>query len=223
MSGQFRKSEATDPETFIAAWAAVMAEFPPCVLDYVCHPTTGLAIQSNWVPSVFEVREACITRFSHLIAKWRLEAIPPEKRIGVSPSFKIDEPREIRKTKDELLAKYGPNFGLGGDDDTRPPSNYVMPSLGEIVAHYTANKTLGIPLKRPMEGYDNGQDHEEGVLADTVTAGSEGGLAERQDAAAEAGGGIAPQGARCVGTEANLDEEAPPEREEGDPGFASAE
>ena len=230
LSGQFLKSEAPDPETFIASWAVVMADFPPIVLDHVCHPAKGLAIQQNWVPTVFEVREACISHMNLLIARWHNERIPEERRLARTPrQFQIEEPREKRKTLEELRAKHGPNWGLSDHDPLRKPhnENYVPPTLGDIINHYKVNKRLGIPLHRPMKEESNGQDHEEGkgVMADALASGGSDREEERPsdrrvEAAADAGFGAASQGARDQDIGDCFDEEGPPPREEGDPGPA---
>lgn len=59
MFGCYRKAEASDPEIYAAATAAVLAEYPQEVVDYVTDPRTGLPSNSQWLPSVYEVRKAC--------------------------------------------------------------------------------------------------------------------------------------------------------------------
>lgn len=60
--GCYRKAEANDPEVLTAAIAAVLSEYPYDVVEYVTDPRTGLPSTSKWLPSVFEVREACEQR-----------------------------------------------------------------------------------------------------------------------------------------------------------------
>ena len=220
LAGQFRKSDADDPYIFAASWAAVMEDFPPIVLDHVCHPAKGLAIQQNFLPTVFEVREACISHFNLLLARWHNEQ-QDSRRLTHKPQFQIEEPREKRPTMEELRAKHGPNWGMKNDDPVRPrKDDYVSPTLGDIINHYTANKRLGIPLHRPMKEESNGQDHEEGVMADALASGGsdreEARASDRRvEAPADAGFGAAPGGTGEGG-----DQESPPPREEGDPGPA---
>lgn len=59
MFGCYRKAEASDPEIYAAATSAVLAEYPQEIIDYVTDPRTGLPSNSQWLPSVFEVRKAC--------------------------------------------------------------------------------------------------------------------------------------------------------------------
>lgn len=60
--GCYRKAEANDPEVLTAAIAAILSEYPADVVEFVTDPRTGLPSTSKWLPSVFEVREACEKR-----------------------------------------------------------------------------------------------------------------------------------------------------------------
>lgn len=234
--GQFRKSDADDPDIFITAVTALLADFPPCVVDHVCSPVTGMAVRSPWPPSIFELREAAISHMNFLIAKHEVDKIAPDRlaRITGRVQERLAPPKQERLTSTQLKAKYGGSIlphDFGSDGVTnQKKSDHVPPTLGEIVAHYTANKTLGIPLHRPMKEESNGQDkyeegyYDEGVMADTLPAGGSVGEEERTsdrriEAAAEESGGAAQAGTRQGGGEEG-DQENPPPREDGDPGPA---
>jgi hypothetical protein len=55
----YRKAEATDPEMYAAAVTAVLSDYPQEVIDYITDPRTGLPVKSKWLPTVFEVKQAC--------------------------------------------------------------------------------------------------------------------------------------------------------------------
>jgi hypothetical protein len=59
MFGCFRKGEANDPDTYVAAITATLARFPEEVITAVTHPATGLPTIKSWLPSVKEVFDAC--------------------------------------------------------------------------------------------------------------------------------------------------------------------
>lgn len=59
MFGCYRKAEASDPEIYAAATSAVLSEYSQEIIDYVTDPRTGLPSNSQWLPSVYEVRKAC--------------------------------------------------------------------------------------------------------------------------------------------------------------------
>ena len=59
MLGCFRKGEANDPETYVAALTAVLSEYPEDIIIAVTHPAKGLPIAKDFLPSVHEVHEAC--------------------------------------------------------------------------------------------------------------------------------------------------------------------
>jgi hypothetical protein len=110
MFGCYRKGDAADPETYAAAIAAVLANYPLETVLRVTNPVHGLPSRSNWLPTVKEVREACdeieqrkqrfadnATRDLEQLEARRLE----------------DEARKRRPTLPELKAKYGETYGLG--------------------------------------------------------------------------------------------------------------
>ena len=57
--GFYRASEASDPKTFIAGAAAILARYPVEIVRQVCNPVVGLPSESKWLPSLNEIREAC--------------------------------------------------------------------------------------------------------------------------------------------------------------------
>lgn len=62
MFGCFRKGEANDPETYVAAVTSTLARYPESIIVAVTHPSSGLPISSNFLPSVKEVFDACEAR-----------------------------------------------------------------------------------------------------------------------------------------------------------------
>lgn len=57
--GCYRAGDANDPEVYIAAVVAVLAQYPADVIRAVTEPTTGLPSRLNWLPTVREVTQAC--------------------------------------------------------------------------------------------------------------------------------------------------------------------
>lgn len=200
LAGQFRRSDADDPETFAGAWAVVMADFPPVVLDEVIHPAKGLAIRSNFLPSVMEVREACIAAFNAMLVRWENERLPPERKAYLdslaTPKRQVAYERRVPPspaylTKMEVWRRN--NWGIQTIDDERPRTGYTPPSAADIVQHYSQHG-LGIPLSRNPKGpNDHGQDHHQdqsrdGVMADAGAARGESDQPQAGGAAAQGGG-----------------------------------
>jgi hypothetical protein len=61
MFGCYRKGDANDPDTYTAAVAAILAEYPVEVIKAVTDPRTGLPRKVSWLPTVKEVSDACDT------------------------------------------------------------------------------------------------------------------------------------------------------------------
>jgi hypothetical protein len=59
MLGCFRKSEAEDPDTYVTAIGAILAEFDAEVIKRVTDPVRGLPRTNKWPPNPAEVADAC--------------------------------------------------------------------------------------------------------------------------------------------------------------------
>lgn len=51
---------------YAAAVTAVLSDYPLDVIDYVTDPRTGLPVRSKWLPTVFEVKQACDEHVEYL-------------------------------------------------------------------------------------------------------------------------------------------------------------
>jgi hypothetical protein len=57
--GCYRRGDANDPDTYVAAITATLARYPEDVIKAVTHPATGLPIKQDFLPTVREVHLAC--------------------------------------------------------------------------------------------------------------------------------------------------------------------
>lgn len=57
--GYFNRSDANDPETFIAGATAMLSSYPEAVVNAVCDPLRGLPSTNKFLPAISEIREAC--------------------------------------------------------------------------------------------------------------------------------------------------------------------
>jgi hypothetical protein len=62
--GCYRKGDANDPETYVAAITATLSRYPEDVICSVTHPASGLPIQKDFLPTVAEVYRACETEMA---------------------------------------------------------------------------------------------------------------------------------------------------------------
>jgi hypothetical protein len=47
---------------YVAAVSAVLSDYPPEVIDYVCDPRTGLPRTLKYLPTIAEIVDACDSR-----------------------------------------------------------------------------------------------------------------------------------------------------------------
>lgn len=59
MFGCYRKGEANDPATYVAAITLILAEYEPDVIERVTDPRTGIPRQMKFMPNPAEVATAC--------------------------------------------------------------------------------------------------------------------------------------------------------------------
>lgn len=74
--GCYRKGDANDPDTYVAAITAVLSRYEESVIRAVTHPAKGLPIKTQFLPTVKEVFEAC-----EALDEPRREAEARKKRI----------------------------------------------------------------------------------------------------------------------------------------------
>lgn len=74
--GCYRKGDANDPDTYVAAITAVLSRYPEDVIKHVTHPAKGLPIRTDFLPTVAEVHRAC-----EAIMMPRREAIERNARV----------------------------------------------------------------------------------------------------------------------------------------------
>ena len=108
MLGCFRRGEANDPATFVAAITATLSRYPDAVILAVTDPATGMPARSDWLPTVREVRDYCEDVWEPI-----REQAAREKRIAEQLAAR-DAPEPPKPTLADLKAKYGENWGLDG-------------------------------------------------------------------------------------------------------------
>jgi hypothetical protein len=106
MFGCFRKGEANDPDVYVAAITATLARYSEEIITAVTHPTKGLPIEMDWLPSVRQVYQACevLNQSANAAAKRRRdldEQLADRKRFD---AIDDDERARVSKSIAELAA-----------------------------------------------------------------------------------------------------------------------
>jgi hypothetical protein len=114
--GCYRTGDANDPETYVAAIAAILARYPEDVMTSVTHPATGLPSKKGWLPTVKEVVDAC-----NDIVEFSVQHEARLKRIKEQLEMREREDRGEKPTLEQLKAKYGENWGLPAPGNIKTP------------------------------------------------------------------------------------------------------
>jgi hypothetical protein len=105
--GCFRRGDANDPEVYVAAISAMLAQYPDWVVTKVTDPMRGIPSEMDFLPTVKEVKEAC----EKLVAPVRQEQGYQERVEQQLADRELD--KSTRLTYKELSDKYGGD-GRGG-------------------------------------------------------------------------------------------------------------
>jgi hypothetical protein len=138
--GCYRTGDANDPETYVAAITAVLAQYSEDIVTQVTHPTKGLPVKKSWLPTVKEVHDACEEATAPMVRQQQRERAVAEL---MAEREAIEAQRgQVRPTLDEMKAKYGPDWGLDLDASKRDQRPYKAPSWDDIASTYSADPSL---------------------------------------------------------------------------------
>ena len=104
--GAYRADQYADPDGFMIQLGMVLEQYSDEIVVYVTDPRTGVQRDSVWPPSIAEVVRACNACHAEL------QRIERFRNWGRNNDRKLESPKGIRPSYEELIAKYGRNFGL---------------------------------------------------------------------------------------------------------------
>src|SRR5215467_7258936 len=91
ISGSYRRDEAHDPETFVAALAIIFGDYPASIVQYAADPRTGVVCKFPMgLPNVGQIKEFCD---GVLARQERLQRYSELKRVGPRPIETKPEPK----------------------------------------------------------------------------------------------------------------------------------
>ena len=99
--GSYPLGKATNPEIYIAAVTALLADYPASVIAAVTHPVTGLPRKCKFLPSIAELSEALDSELAREIR----ESKPPQKceeRKEISAEERARVLEKMKKLSSEL-------------------------------------------------------------------------------------------------------------------------
>jgi hypothetical protein len=175
--GCYRASEANDPEMFMIAAAAMLAQYPQPVAEKVCDPIRGLASKSKFLPAIAEIREACELEMTWLDAVERREREREQtRRVLDGHKAPVGSPEHRRAVGAfaELRAELGkPQAGDPVNWRTMTPAQ-AEANLAELSERYAA----GPPQIGPALARQNAE-RRAAEASDMEAYGSERGFAGR--------------------------------------------
>lgn len=130
----YRKADFDDPDAFINVLGSALEDYSVEVIEYVTNPKTGIQRRSKFPPTVSEIVAECEQHAAFLgrVEKMREWGTPAQAAGLIEPP-----PRSDRPSYDELMAKFGDNWGLDDfkrRDPTKPKWQKFTDE--ELLEHY---------------------------------------------------------------------------------------
>jgi hypothetical protein len=120
--GCFRRSDADDPEIYVAAAVRVLMAYPSEIVATVADPLAGIAGKQTFLPSIAELKAECDRRHAEVVRRVERQRCINEQ----IDRRRLIEDRSRRPTLEQLKEKFGPTWGLGGaaprENASRPVS-----------------------------------------------------------------------------------------------------
>ena len=130
--GFYPQSPASDPRTFMAGVATVLAAYPSEVVEAALSPLSGIPSKFKFMPSIAELKED----LEGLMPRW----VPGQAQVIDAPYRVVGPEEKPRPTMEELKAKHGENWGLKSGFDSRRSRPAL--SIGELAVKY------GVPREK---------------------------------------------------------------------------
>lgn len=108
----YRREDAADAVSMLDAAAAVLADYPEWIIETVTDPRTGLPGRIGWPPNVAEIRKACESEMEFERRQRERESLRAEAWRESAAARQVEAERPLRKSYDELVAEYSPNWGI---------------------------------------------------------------------------------------------------------------
>jgi hypothetical protein len=105
MLGCYRKGEANDPATYSTAVAALLAQYEREVIQEVTHPLSGLPSQTDFMPTLRELKGACELEANRLNRIRNSRPVHLHKITYVKPAV-------VQPGHEELMKKHGRFLGV---------------------------------------------------------------------------------------------------------------
>lgn len=183
--GSYRKGDANDPDTYCASITAVLATFSEPVVRFVTDPRTGLASTLKWLPSVAEVKEACVSRQAYLDKlrdhdrRWANRApailLRPEKQPGYRANVFIPEDNQRYQHYVSLTDGAAPyDYAYGINQDGR---SGLRVALSLIENQQIRRKTFNAPIQPDKVSTGPGAgdaNQDDAAIHDSVPGSAEG-------------------------------------------------
>jgi hypothetical protein len=126
----YPRSDYDDPDSALATYASVLEGYSDVIVEHVTSPKTGIQRRSKFAPRVAELVTECDRAAADLAYQMRF------KNWGNNHPA-IAGPKVQRPTLEQMHAKYGKDWGLGGGDKSTN-STQQAPAVDQVTRLHAA-------------------------------------------------------------------------------------
>ena len=126
----YPRSDYDDPDSTLATYVSVLEGYSDVVVEHVTSPKTGIQRRSKFAPRVAELVTECDRAAADLAYQIRF------KNWGNNHPA-IAGPKVRRPTLEQMHAKYGKDWGLGGGDKSTN-STQQAPAVDQVTGPHAA-------------------------------------------------------------------------------------
>ena len=160
----YRRQDGDDPETFARAVIHVLTGYPEVVVAAVCNPRAGLPVKCKFLPTIYEIDDACKAQMRPILAEQERRKREAEKaaeaKREISPEEAARRKEVVRKHYEGLMSEGAVDMNASDarkvkDDairekivdywDGRFEDNALMYARKPVVLSNEARATLGLP------------------------------------------------------------------------------
>lgn len=141
----YPSTDYEDKKAAVASYIEVLSGYSEVVVEFVTSNTTGIQRRVKFPPRIAELVEACDEAAAHIAKYARYQ------NWGKSQTAMLEGPPVHRPSEEEMLAKYGPNYGLNPNHGAEERKEAGMNFTAEQLANAAEQcKRLNETFEQPV-------------------------------------------------------------------------
>lgn len=138
----YPETDYPDPATALATIVTVLNSYPIDVVETATRPETGMQRKFVYPPRTAQIVQFCDEVYA--------DRLRNERFANWGKDAPVIEDRSNRPTYAELVAKYGPTFGIGEPPTARAETTVAAPTIEQVAEAYAETDAAKRLLVAPV-------------------------------------------------------------------------